>query len=118
MNNHLQLSLLTEPLDPYQQRIDATLLSALHSYIDAEQRWDKWRKRGLNDAEIKQAIAYEFGIFGGASHPEWHCYAGEKNPRFWLSISHAGKPTLSGKALIKQVRYLLKIPYRNENHDE
>jgi hypothetical protein len=105
-----QLELFAEPINPYQARLDAALFSSLHSFRDAEKRWSRHRKSGLTDAELKEAIAYEFGIRGGASHPEWHHHKGGEDPKFWLSISYSGKPTLSGQPLIDRVRSLLEIP--------
>jgi hypothetical protein len=52
----------------------------------------------------------KISIFGGGSHPKWHAHQGEDDPKFWLSISHHGKPTLRGQPLLVQVRELLKIP--------
>jgi hypothetical protein len=106
-----QLELFTAPVDPLQARIDAALLSSLHSFSDADKRWLKHQQHGLTDAELKEAIAYEFGIFGGGSHPEWHNHQGGEDPKFWLSISYSGKPTLRGQPLLERVRELLKIPY-------
>ncbi|WP_110988876.1 hypothetical protein [Acaryochloris thomasi] len=48
MKCHLQLSLLAEPLDPLQKRIDAALLQSLHSYSEADERWSQWRERELS----------------------------------------------------------------------
>lgn len=106
-----QLELFTTPIDPYQARVDAALRSSLHSFTEADERWSQHRKRGLTDAELKQAIAFEFGIGGGGSHPEWHCHQGSADPKFWLSITDHGKPTLRGQPLLERVRVLLKIPY-------
>jgi hypothetical protein len=77
----------------------------------ADKRWSHRRKRGLTDAELKEAIAFEFGILGGGSHPEWHSHQGGDDPKFWLSISYHGKPTLKGQPLQERVRSLMKIPY-------
>lgn len=106
-----QLELFTAPVDPYQARVDAALFRSLHQMERADKRWLKHQKRGLTDAELKDAIAYEFGIFGGGSHPEWHNHQGGEDPKFWLSISYSGKPTLRGQPLLERVRELLKIPY-------
>ena len=54
-----QLSLFAAPVDPLQTRIDAALFRSLHSFSDAEKRWGKHQKRGLTDAELKEAIAVE-----------------------------------------------------------
>jgi hypothetical protein len=105
-----QLELFAEPINPYQARLDAALLRSLHQVQHADKRWKQLRKRGLTDAELKEAISYEFGIYGGGSHPEWHCHQGGDDPKFWLSISHCGKPTLKGQPLIDRVRSLLEIP--------
>jgi hypothetical protein len=105
-----QLELFIAPVDPYQARVDAALFQALHQMENADKRWRNHRQRGLTDAELKKAIAFEFGILGGGSHPEWHAHQGGDDPKFWLSISHHGKPTLRGQPLLERVRELLKIP--------
>ena len=69
-----QLELFSASVDPYQARVDAALFRSLHQMQRADKRWSNHRKRGLTDAELKQAIAYEFGILGGGSHPEWHSH--------------------------------------------
>lgn len=106
-----QLSLFAAPVDPFQARIDAALLRSLHQVQNADQRWRRSQKRGLTDVELKEAIAYEFGIYGGGTDPEWHCHQGGADPKFWLSIPHYEKPTLRGQPLLARVRELLKIPY-------
>jgi hypothetical protein len=112
-----QPELFVAPVDPYQARVDAALRSSLHSFTEADKRWRKHQKRGLTDAEMKKAdswcgaLAYEFGIGGGGSHPEWHQHQGGADPKFWFSISQHGKPRLRGQPLLERVRELLKIPY-------
>ena len=107
-----QLELFSTPVDPYQARVNAALFRSLHQVEKADKRWSSFRQRGLTDAELKEAIAEEFGIYGGGSHPEWHCHQGGDDPKFWLdSISPYSKPTLKGQPLLKRVRELLKIPY-------
>ena len=106
-----QLELFSALVDPYQARVNAALLRSLHQVEKADKRWSNYRQRGLTDAELKEAIAQEFGIYGGGSHPECHTHQGGDDPKFWLSISHHGKPTLRGQPLLKRVRELLKIPY-------
>jgi hypothetical protein len=107
-----QLSLFAAPVDPYQARVDAALFRSLHQIERADMRWSNHCKRGLTDAELKEAIAYEYGISGGGSHPEWYSYEGGADPKFWLdSIAACGKPTLRGKLLLERVREVLAIPY-------
>ena len=107
-----QLSLFAAPVDPLQAQIDAALFRSLHQVERADKRWSKHQKRGLTDAELKEAIAYEFGISGGGSYPEWYSYQGGADPKFWLdSIAVCGKATLRGQPLLERVRELLKLPY-------
>jgi hypothetical protein len=107
-----QLELFSVPLDSNQERLDVILFRSLHHFQDAEKRWSKSRQLGLTDTELKEAIACEYGIYGGGTHPEWHCYQGGEDPKCWLSsISPHGKPTLRGQPLLERVRSLLKIPY-------
>jgi hypothetical protein len=105
-----QLELFTEPVNPYQVRVAAALFESLHQMKNADKRWNNHRKHGLTDTELKEAIAFEFGILGGGSQPEWHSHQGGDDPKFWLSISHHGKPTLKGQQLLERVRSLLEIP--------
>jgi hypothetical protein len=105
-----QLELFTAPTAPYQAQVDAALRSSLHSFTDADERWANHREKGLSDDCLRQAIAHEFGIFGGYSHPETHCHQGGADPKFWLSsISPLGKPTLRGQPLLERVRTLLLL---------
>jgi hypothetical protein len=107
-----QLELFTAPVDPLQARVDAALLRSLHQVERADKRWLKHQKRGLTDVELKEAIADEYDISGGGSHPEWYSYEGGADPKFWLdSITACGKPTLRGQPLLERVRELLAIPY-------
>jgi hypothetical protein len=105
-----QLELFSAPINPYQARVNAALFRSLHQVEKADKRWSNFRQRGLTDAALKEAIAEEFGILGGGSYPEWHTHQGGDDPKFWLSISHHGKPTLRGQPLLERVRELLKIP--------
>jgi hypothetical protein len=104
-----QLELFSAPVDLYQARVDAALFRSLHQMGNADKRWSCHRRRGLTDVELKEAIAFEFGILGGSSQPEWHSHQGGDDPKFWLSISHHSKPTLRGQPLLERVRELLKI---------
>lgn len=105
-----QLELFTAPLDPKQARINAALHRALHTFVGAKHHWKRRIKQGLTDIELKNAIADEFGIYGGGSHPEWHSEQGGEDPKFWLSISTHGKPTLRVQPLLERVRALMDIP--------
>jgi len=89
------------------------LQRALHSMSQAKERWEARRATGLNDADLGEAIAKEFGEYtSGSQGPGWTCISGS---RFWSG--NAGdrqggrrKPDLQGKALVAAVRELLSIP--------
>ena len=69
-----------------------------------------------SDRELEAAIAYEFGIWGGATHPFSHTHKGGKHPKFWLGDDWIDeKPTYQGRELIDLVRKLLDIPFLTHN---
>jgi hypothetical protein len=65
-------------------RAVAGLNYALHSFSDAESRWNKLRESGATDKDILRQISYEFGIQGGVAGPGmYHCeFRGKENPKF------------------------------------
>jgi hypothetical protein len=80
------------------------------STAGAEERWEKIRALQPTDAEVKRAIAYEFGIYGGSTSPQMHAHAGGINPKFWMNdVNLCNPPTLTGQALIDLVREILDL---------
>ena len=116
--NIFQLELFPEQVEA----IDLTnpkiqcLFSSLYSFSGAKERWNTRREKGLTDRELEAAIADEFGIWGGATHPFSHTHKGGKHPKFWLGDDWIDeKPTYQGRELIDLVRKLLDIPFLTHN---
>lgn len=86
---------------------------ALHCMSGAAERWDARIATGLTDADLRVAIAKEFGEFtSGSRGPGWTCMTG---PKLWIGNAVDGqggrrKPDLEGKALVAAVREFLTIP--------
>ncbi len=94
--------------------INNRLKDLLHMVEGAKGRWHRWQRLGASDEVLKQAIATELGIFSGSTRPGVIdiCGRGGKSPRVWIGhCSPLGKPTLSGKQLVRRVRDLMQIPY-------
>lgn len=99
--------------DESADTMEAGLKRALHGLQDAEKRWAKLQQAGATDAQIKDAVAYEFGISGAGGGPgrKWTARRGGQDPAFWYdAVTPAGPPTLKGKALIDAVRRVMEIP--------
>lgn len=83
------------------------LHQALHSFQGSAARWADRRARGTTDAELRQAVAMEFGTHVGCSmHGGWT--AKGDGPAIWFGHG-AGKPDLTGKPLLDAVRELLDV---------
>ncbi len=96
------------------QDIDKRLKDLLHHVEGAKGRWHRLQRFGASDETLKAAIADEIGIFSGSTRPGEIdiCGRGGKSPRVWMGhCSPRGKPTLSGKQLVRRVRDLMQIPY-------
>jgi hypothetical protein len=97
-----------------QDEIDAGLFRALHSYVAADVRWAERRKIGASNAQLREWVAFEFGISGGSGGPglPWVRQRGGKQPKFWIGddyIPYDAEPTLQGMALLDTARRILKI---------
>jgi hypothetical protein len=78
----------------------------------AEKRWAQRQKTPMNDAELVEAVSYEFGTYGGASGMGMsYNYRGGKSPEFILGFT-ADRLQLKGKALLAAVRRVLGLDYR------
>jgi hypothetical protein len=99
-----------------QDAIDQALFYSLHSFSQAQTRWQQRRDRGLDDNELQLAVAEEFGIEGGAAlYGLWYSYKGGKNPKFtlerWPGMPDDFTPLIiHGTKLVLAVRQLLSIP--------
>lgn len=102
----------------------AAVWSAAHSMSGCDERWEKRRATGLTDTELREALAYEFGIAGGRpfprEYPEWEAlsiwYTGGENPNVrWRRFGENdadGTPIetkLAGRALIAAARVALVV---------
>ncbi|MEL6385034.1 MAG: hypothetical protein AAFQ89_21740 [Cyanobacteria bacterium J06626_18] len=97
-----------------EQEADKRLKDLLHQVEGAKGRWHRLQRFGASDEAMKAAIADEIGIFSGSTRPEEIdiCGRGGKSPRVWMGqCSPRGKPSLSGKKLVRRVRALMQIPY-------
>jgi len=92
---------------PESSGFNQPLHDSLHNTVGAKDRWAARRKSGGDDAQLKAWIGEEFGISGGGPG---NSLAGGKDPKFWVGSAGRGKPTLSGKRLVEEVRRLLEIP--------
>ena len=97
-----------------EQEADKRLKDLLHMVEGAKGRWHRLQRFGASDEALKTAIATELSIFSGSTRPGEIdiCGRGGKSPRVWMGqCSPLGKPTLSGKQLVRRVRALMQIPY-------
>jgi len=99
-----------------QEALNKGLYYSLHSFSNAEQRWQSRKSRGLGNNELTLAIAEEFGIAGGAAiNGLWYSYQGGTNPQFileqWPDMPQDQKDiVIHGKELVFSVRQILNIP--------
>lgn len=92
-----------------------TLEGELKRLLLGRNEWSMLIKNGATDDEVKHLVDKCFGLGGGRGGPNMVpiSYNGGSNPKFyWNSISHHGKPTLTGKPLIDKVREVLGIPQK------
>lgn len=89
-------------------------LRATGSFAGAKARWAERVVRGLSDAELAEALAYELGIFGGSCGPDdlWLTFqgAGLKIWISWESQNHyTARPVFEGKTTIAMARLVYGI---------
>lgn len=102
------------PTEDAAAELRRQLNRALHSHQGAAERWEKRRQTGLGNADLIEAIGYEFGGSVSASGPGDAGYRtkGGVNPKFWLNAGYDDRPpTLAGAALRDAARELLGIPF-------
>lgn len=102
------------PTEDAAAELRRQLNRALHSHQGAAERWEKRRQTGLGNADLIEAIGYEFGGSVSASGPGDAGYRtkGGVNPKFWLNADYDDRPpTLAGAALRDAARELLGIPF-------
>lgn len=131
------MSAKTRDLSPDLKRVFSQMplciigfLHPLHSFADAPDRWGERRKRGLTDAELREAILDELGIQGCAWLGDWRVnYGGESlmmseryvtRAPYIVVLKLPGKKksekplVLQGHDLVCYVRDLLQIPEPKE----
>jgi hypothetical protein len=95
--------------------VNACLRSALHTYVGAADRWAERIQTGLTNDQLKEAIGYEFGIWGGGTvdlDKRWSQYhSGGVNPSFKAQDERNDiEIEIKGAKLVSAVRVLLNIP--------
>lgn len=93
--------------------IEAALHYALHRFQGARARWPERVAKGLSDADLKEAIGYEFGTDGGGSGVDMKGYRikGGKAPSFHWNTDEGPKTiALSGGTLVNKVREVMGVP--------
>lgn len=89
-------------------------IRATGGFSGAKTRWTERTARGMTDAELAEALAFELGIFGGSCGPGMlHLTFQGTGLKIWISWeSHnhiAMKPTFEGKATIVMARHIYGI---------
>lgn len=92
-------------------------IKATGGFSRSKERWAERAARGMSDAELAEAVAFELGIFGGSGGPGTLDLtfqgAGLKIWISWGVHNHVTmKPTFEGKATIAMARcvYGIKDP--------
>ncbi|WP_412033195.1 hypothetical protein ACLIR7_08900 [Nitratireductor aquimarinus] len=103
---------MTRPLTEVDKR--AGFMRATGGYARAKERWAERAARGMSDAELAEALAFELGIFGGSSGPNSlsliYQGAGLKIWISWEIQNHViAKPAFEGKATIAMARHVYGI---------
>ncbi len=88
--------------------LDLVLKGYLYS---DDENWEKYKRSGATDAEIKQRLNDLWGeSFGADSEGQIFTAKAGKNPRVWLGVDAKESPTLEGKPLMAKIREILDIP--------
>ena len=96
--------------------ISEALGRSLMSFSGAEKRWKRHTRKGLSDQALAEAIAYEFGIWGGGLQESLYYEVSGRsgNPIFTFYPEPEDlkkKQQLSGKPLLNRVRDLKSVPF-------
>lgn len=103
---------MTRPLTDADKR--EGFLRATGEFSGAERRWAERAARGMTDAELAKALAFELGIFGGSCGPGelWLTYQGA-GLKIWISWevqNHVTtRPTFEGRSTITMARLVYGI---------
>lgn len=89
-------------------------IRATGGFSGARQRWAERAARGMTDAELAEALAFELGIFGGSCGPGalWLAFQGA-GLKIWMSWdiqNHVTtRPTFAGSGTIAMARLVYGI---------
>jgi hypothetical protein len=100
---------------PNMKAEDQGLFDALHSTVDASDRWGQLITQGLTDSELKERIGSEFGTLGfSTDNSRSITYKGKTTSSFSFKSEIEGQKDihyeLKGLKLITKVREILDIP--------
>jgi hypothetical protein len=103
---------MTRPLSDADRR--EGFMRATGGFSRSKELWAERAARGMTDAELADALAFELGIFGGSGGPAMLCLtfqgAGQKIWISWETHNHVTmKPTFEGKATIAMARLVYGI---------
>lgn len=103
---------MTRPLTEADKR--EGFIRATGGFSGAETRWAERAARGLTDADLAEALAYELGIFGGSCGPGMlHLTFQGAGLKIWISWeiqNHVTtKPAFEGKSCIAMARLVYGI---------
>lgn len=89
-------------------------MRATGGFSRSTERWAERAARGLSDAELGEALAFELGIFGGSGGPDQlsltYQGAGLKIWISWETHNHVTmKPTFEGKSTIAMARLVYGV---------
>jgi hypothetical protein len=103
---------MTRPLTEADKR--EGFIRATGGFSGGNERWAEHAARGMSDAELTEALAFELGIFGGSGGP--NCLsltyrgAGLKIWISWETHNHVTmKPTFEGKGTVAMARLVYGI---------
>jgi len=103
---------MTRPLTEADKR--EGFIRATGGFVRAKERWAERAARGMTDAELADALAFELGIFGGSTGPNSlsliYQGAGLKIWISWNIQNHVtARPTFEGKRTIATARQVYGI---------
>ncbi|MBK8174345.1 MAG: hypothetical protein IPK66_03415 [Rhodospirillales bacterium] len=89
-------------------------IRATGGFSGAKAKWAEHAARGMTDAELAEALAFELGIFGGSCRSDTpHLTFQGAGLKIWISWgihNHvAMKPTLEGRSTITMARLVYEI---------
>lgn len=102
-----------------EEQIRTAFIRATQMTMGADMRWAERSERGMDDASLKKAIAYELGEESGCYHLDGLATTGRAaGLRIWITnredrgtvhVTKALEPTLQGAATIRMAREVYGI---------